>query len=127
VPLYLLDGDDARRERVRRALEETGLEVNPASTLAEAVAIPARPASVILLGAALPDGPATPLLARWRGDAAFRGTNVVLIGAWPAGSAVAGPGCHVETLRGQRASDAVGRVRVLLARHRGASEGTGDG
>ena len=53
VPLYLLDGDDARRERIRRALEETGLEVNPARTLAEAVAIPPTPAPVILLGAAL--------------------------------------------------------------------------
>ena len=127
VPLYLLDGDDARRERVRRALEETGLEVNPARTLAEAVAIPPVPAPVILLGATLPDGAAAPLLARWRGDAAFRGTAVVLIGAWPADSAVAGPGCHVETLRGQRASDAVGRVRALLARHRGASEAAGRG
>ena len=41
VPVFVLDGDDARRERVRRALEETGLAVSPARTLAEAAAIPA--------------------------------------------------------------------------------------
>jgi CheY-like chemotaxis protein len=127
VPLYLLDGDDARRERVRRALEETGLDANPARTMAEAVTIPPAPAPVILLGATLPDGPAAPLLARWRGDPAFRGTAVVLLGAWPADSAAAGPGCRVEPLRGQRASDAVGRVRALLARHRGSAAGAGDG
>ena len=126
VPLYLLDGDDPRRDRIRRALEETGLDVNPARTLAEAVAIPPAPAPVILLGATLPDGPAASLLARWRGDAAFRGATVVLLGPWPSDSTAAGPGCHVETLRGQRASDAVGRVRALLAKHRGAPDGARD-
>ena len=30
VPVFVLDGDESRRERIRRALEETGLEVNPA-------------------------------------------------------------------------------------------------
>jgi CheY-like chemotaxis protein len=130
VPLYLLDGVDARRERVRRALEETGLDVNPARTLAEAVAIPPSPAPMILLGPTLPDGPGPPLLARWRGDPAFRGATVVLIGAWPPESAAAGPGCRVETLRGQRgqrAADAVGRVRALLARRRAGTEDRGDG
>jgi len=127
VPLYLLDGDDARRERVRRALEETGLDVNPARTLAEAVAIPPIPAPVILLGPALPDGPGPPLLARWRGDPAFRSATVVLIGPWPPGHAAAGPGCHVETLQGQRAADAVGRVRTLLVRRRAGTEEARDG
>jgi DNA-binding response OmpR family regulator len=127
VPIYLLDGDDARRERVRRALEDTGLDVNPARTLAEAVGIPASPAPVILLGPTLPDGPAPPLLARWHGDPAFADATVVLLGAWPAESAAAGPGCRVETLRGQRASDAVGRVRTLLVRRRAAPEGAAGG
>jgi len=127
VPLYLLDGDDARRERVRRALVETGLDVHPARTLADAVAIPSNPAPVILLGPTLPDGPAPSLLARWRGDPAFRDATVVLIGAWSSESAAAGPGCRVETVRGQRAADAVGRVRALLARRRAGTEEIHDG
>jgi DNA-binding NtrC family response regulator len=118
VPLFVLDGDDARRERVRRALEETGLDVSPARTLSEAVAIPPVPAPVILLGPRLADGEAAPLLTRWSADPAFRDAAVVLMGAWPAESGQAGPGCHVEILRGQRAADAAGRVRALIAKRR---------
>jgi PAS domain S-box-containing protein len=118
VPLFVLDGDDARRERVRRALEETGLDVSPARTLGEAVAIPPVPAPVILLGPRVADGEATPLLTRWSADPAFRDAAVVLMGPWPAESALAGPGCRVEILRGQRAADAAGRVRALIAKRR---------
>jgi CheY-like chemotaxis protein len=127
VPLYLLDGDDARRERVRRALEETGLDVNPARTRAEAIAIPAIPAPVVVLGPSLPDGPAAPLLAHWCGDPAFRDATVVLIGAWPEDSLEAGAGCRVEALHGQRAADAVGRVRAVLAGRRHATDEGADG
>ena len=36
-------------------------------------------------------------------------------------------GCHVEILRWQRASDAAGRVRALIARRRTEAPGTTDG
>jgi PAS domain S-box-containing protein len=127
VPLFVLDGDDARRERVRRALEETGLDVSPARTLSEAVAIPPAPAPVILLGPRLADGDAAPLLARWSADPAFRDAAVVLMGPWPAESAQAGRGCHTEILRGQRAADAAGRVRALIAARRGPKRDGADG
>jgi PAS domain S-box-containing protein len=127
VPLYVLDGDDARRDRVQRTLEETGLPVNPARTLAEAVAIPPTPPPVIVLGPSLPDGPAAPLLVRWSDDPAFREAAVILVGPWPAESAKAGPGCRAEVLRGQRAADAAARVRTLIARRRGTRQQAGDG
>jgi PAS domain S-box-containing protein len=116
VPLFVLDGDGARRERLRRTLEETGLPVQPAATLAEAVAIPPTPAPIVVLGPTVADGPSAPLLARWSGDPAFRDAAVILMGTWPDDSAKAGPGCHVERLGGQRAADAAGRVRALIAR-----------
>jgi hypothetical protein len=119
--VFVLDGDDARRDRVRRALEEAGLPVDPARTLAEAVAIPPLPPPVIVLGPTLTDGPSAPLLARWSADPTFRDAAVILVGPWPAESANAGPGCHAEILRGQRAADASGRVRALIARRRGTS------
>ena len=120
VPLFVLDGDDARRERMQRALEETGLDVTTARTLSEAMAIAPAPAPIILLGPHLADGDAAPLLARWSADPAFRDATVVLVGPWPPEPAPAppGPGCHVEVLRGQRAADAAGRVRTLIARRR---------
>lgn len=127
VPVFVLDGDDARRDRVRQALEETGLDVNPARTLADAVAIPPVPPPVIVLGPRLADGESAPLLARWRADPAFRDAAVVLVGPWPTESTEAGPGCHVEILRGQRAGDAAGRVRTLIAKRRGAKQDGGDG
>ena len=127
VPVFVLDGDDARRERLRRTLEETGLPVQPAATLAEAVAIPPTPAPVIVLGPTVADGPSAPLLARWSGDPAFRHAAVILMGAWPDDSAKAGPGCHVERLRGQRAADAAGRVRALIARRRETRQAARDG
>jgi PAS domain S-box-containing protein len=127
VPLFILDGDDARRERVRRALEETGLDVSPARTLGEAVAIPPVPAPIILLGPRLADGDAAPLLARWSADPAFRDAAVVLMGPWPTDSAQAGPGCHAEILRGQRAADAAGRLRALIAMRRGPKRVSADG
>ena len=127
VPVFVLDGDGARRERIRRTLEETGLPVQPAETLAEAAAIPPTPAPVVLLGPTLADGPSAPLLARWSGDPAFRDAAVILLGAWPDDSAKAGPGCHVERLRGQRAADAAGRVRALIARRRGPRQDGRDG
>jgi PAS domain S-box-containing protein len=127
VPLYLVDGDDARRERVRLALEETGLEVHPARTLVEAVAIPPTPPPVIVLGPRVADGDSSPLLARWRADPAFHDAAVVLMGPWPAQGTEAGPGCQVEILRGQRAADAAGRVRALIARRPGATRDAGDG
>jgi PAS domain S-box-containing protein len=127
VPVFVLDGDQARRERLRRTLEETGLPVQPATTLAEALAIPPAPTPVIALGPTLADGAAAPLLARWSGDPAFRDAAVILMGAWPDDSVQAGPGCHVERLRGQRAADAAGRVRALIARRRGARQDTRDG
>jgi CheY-like chemotaxis protein len=127
VPLFVLDGDDARRDRIRRALEETGLPVSPARTLAEAVAIPPTPPPVIVLGPSVADGGSTPLLARWSGDPAFHAAAVVLVGPWPAESAAVGPGCRVEILRGQRAADAAGRVRRLIAERRETKPGAGDG
>ena len=127
VPLFVLDDDDARRDRVRRALEETGLDVSPARTLAEAMTIPAAPPPVIVLGPRLADGEAAPLLARWGADPAFRDAAVVLVGPWPADSARTGPGGCVEIVRGQRAGDVAGRVRTLIARRRGAHRGIGDG
>jgi PAS domain S-box-containing protein len=127
IPLFVVDGDDARRERIRLVLEETGLLVHEARTLAEALAIPAAPSPVIVLGTRLADGDSAPLLARWVADPAFRDVAVILVGPWPADSARAGPGCRVEILRGQRAADAAGRVRALIAARRGALEGTADG
>jgi PAS domain S-box-containing protein len=127
VPVFVLDGDEARRDRIRRALEETGLPVSPARTLSEAVAIPPLPPPVIVLGPTLADASTAPLLARWSGDPAFRDAAVVLAGPWPADSARGGPGCHVEVLRGQRAADAAGRVRALIARRRGTRPDGHDG
>jgi PAS domain S-box-containing protein len=126
VPVFVVDGDDARRDRIRRALEETGLPVTLAGTLGEGVAIPATPAPVIILGPSVADGGSGSLLARWCGDPAFHEARVVLVGPWPAESAVVGPGCRVEILRGQRAADAAGRVRKLIAERRGRKQG-GDG
>jgi hypothetical protein len=127
VPVFVLDGDGARRERLCRRLEETGLPVQPAATLADAAAIPPTPAPVIVLGPTLADGPSASLVARWIGDPAFRDAAVILMGAWPDDSVAVGPGCHVERLRGQRAADAAGRVRALIARRRGARQDTRDG
>ncbi len=127
VPLYVLDGDDARRERIRTVLEETGLDVSPGTTLAEAVAIPAAPPPVIVLGPRLPDGDAASLVSRWSADPAFREAAVLLVGPWRPEVAQAGPGCHVEILRGQRAADAAGRVRTLIARRREAKSRATDG
>jgi PAS domain S-box-containing protein len=127
VPVFLLDGDAARRERIRRTLEETGLPVQPVEARAEAEAIPSAPAPIILLGPTLGDGPSAPLLARWVGDPAFRAAAVILMGAWPDDTGKVGPGCHVERLRGQRASDAAGRVRALIARRRAARQEGRDG
>ena len=120
VPLFILDGDDARRERMQRALEDTGLDVTTVRTLSEAMAIAPAPAPIILLGPHLTDGDAAPLLARWSVDPAFLDATVVLVGPWPPERAPAppGPGCHVEVLRGQRAADAAGRVRTLIAKRR---------
>jgi PAS domain S-box-containing protein len=118
VPVFILDGDEARRERVRRVLEETGVPVSPARTLAEASAIPPSPPPVVVLAATLADGATSELLARWSADPAFRDASVILIGPWPADSARRSGGCHVETLRGQRAADAAARVRALIADRR---------
>ena len=119
VPLFLVEGDDARRDRVQRLLEETGLEIDAMQSLAEAVGIPSAPPPIILLGTRLVDGDAGPLLARWSADPAFHGATVILMGAWHPESVRVGPGCHVEILRGQRAGDAAGRVRALIAKRRG--------
>ena len=127
VPLYILDGDASRRERIRTVLEETGLDVNPGTTLAEAMAIPATPPPIIVLGPRLTDGDAAPLAVRWGADPAFRDAAVLLVGAWPPEAAQAGPGCHVEILRGQRAADAAGRIRTLIARRREAKRRAADG
>jgi PAS domain S-box-containing protein len=121
VPVHVLDGDHARRERLRALLEETGLDVSSGTTVADALAIRATPPPVIVLGPRLVDGDAAPLVGRWRSDPAFRDAAVLLIGAWPPESARAGPGCHVEILRGQRAADAAGRIRMLIARRREAN------
>jgi PAS domain S-box-containing protein len=127
VPLFVLDGDDARRDRIRGVLEQTGLDVSAARTLAEALAIPPTPPPIIVVGPRLADGDAAPLVARWSADPAFRDGAVVLIGAWPPEAGQAGPGCHVEVLRGQRAADAAGRVRSLIARRRGAPRPSSNG
>jgi PAS domain S-box-containing protein len=127
VPLFILDGDDTRRERVRLALEETGLDVSPARTLADAVAIRPTPPPVIVLGPRLADGDSGPLLARWSADPTFRDAAVILVGAWPTASARGGTGCYVEILRGQRAADAAGRVRALIAERRGVPRGSAGG
>jgi hypothetical protein len=124
VPVFILDGDDGRRERVRRVLEETGVPVSPAKTLAEAGAIPPTPPPVIVLAATLADGATPELLARWSADPAFRDAAVILIGPWPADSARRNGGCHVEALRGQRASDAAARVRALIADRRAQGQDT---
>ena len=127
VPVFVLDGDDARRERVRVALEETGVTVSPARTLKDAVSIPPTPPPVILLGPRLADGESAALLARWCADPAFHDATVVLLGQWPAAAAPDGPGCRAESLRGQRAADAVGRVRALIANRRRTQRGAADG
>jgi CheY-like chemotaxis protein len=128
IPLFVLDGDDARAQRIRTVLEETGLQVGPARTRADAMAIPPTPAPIIVLGPRLADGDAAPLVARWSGDPAFRDAAVLLVGPWPPAAVQAGTlGCHVEILRGQRASDAAGRVRTLIARRRTEAPGTADG
>ena len=80
-----------------------------------------------MVGPRLADGDAAPLVARWSADPAFRDAAVVLIGSWPPEADRAGPGCHVEVLRGQRAADAAGRVRSLIARRRGAPRPGSDG
>jgi signal transduction histidine kinase/CheY-like chemotaxis protein len=121
IPLFVLDADEARRGRIRTVLEETGLDVGPARTLADAMAIPAAPAPIVVLGPRLPDGDAAPLLARWTADPAFREAAVLLVGPWPPETGRTGAGCRVEVLRGQRASDAAGRIRTLIARRRGAA------
>jgi PAS domain S-box-containing protein len=121
IPLFVLDADEARRDRIRTVLEETGLDVGPARTLADAMAIPAAPAPIVVLGPRLADGDAAPLLARWTADPAFREAAVLLVGAWPPETGRTGPGCRVEVLRGQRASDAAGWIRTLIARRRGAA------
>jgi CheY-like chemotaxis protein len=127
VPLFVVDGDDARRDRIRTVLVETGLDVTAVRTLADAVAIPPAPPPIIAIGPRLTDGDSAPLVARWSADPAFREATVVLIGPWPPAAGQAGPGCHVEILRGQRAADAAGLVRALIARRRGAQRGGGDG
>ncbi|HEY7142543.1 MAG TPA: ATP-binding protein [Methylomirabilota bacterium] len=118
VPVFVLDGDEGRRERVRRVLEDTGVPVSPARTLAEAVAIPPTPPPVVVLGPTLTDGASAELLARWSADPLFRDASVILAGPWPADSARRDRGCHVEVLRGQRAADAAARVRALIADRR---------
>ena len=128
IPLFVLDGDEGRAQRIRTVLEETGLEVGPARTLADAVAIPPTPGPIIVLGPRLSDGDAAPLVARWSADPAFREAAVLLVGSWPPTAVQAGgSGCHVEIIRGQRASDAAGRLRALIARRRGAAPGAADG
>jgi PAS domain S-box-containing protein len=127
VPVFVLDGDGARRERIRRTLEDTGLPVGPAATLADALGIAPTPPPVVVLSPTLPDGSPGALLARWCADPAFRDAAVILIGAWPEDAAKAGPGCRVERLRGQRAADAAGRVRALIARRRAARQDARDG
>jgi PAS domain S-box-containing protein len=127
VPVYILDGDDARRERIRAVLEETGLDVSPGATLAHAVAIPSTPPPVIVLGPRLSDGDAAPLIPRWGADPAFQEAALLLVGPWPPDAAQAGPGCYIEILRGQRAADAAGRVRTLIARRREAKRRAADG
>jgi hypothetical protein len=112
---------------VRQLLEDTGLDVGSARTLDEAAAISPAPPPIVLLGPHLADGDAAPLLARWSADPAFRDATVVLMGPWPTGSARAGPGCHIEILRGQRASDAAGRVRALIAERRRPRRSAKDG
>ena len=123
----MLDGDEARGHRIRTVLEETGLEVGAARTLADAVAIPATPAPIIVLGPRLADGAATPLVARWSAEPAFRDAAVLLVGPRPSAAVQAGPGNHVELIRGQRAADASGRARMLIARRRAAARGPASG
>jgi len=127
VPVYIVDGDDGRRERFRAALEETGVTVSAVRTLADATAIPRLPPPIILLGPRLAEGDSTPLLGRWGTDSAFHDATVVLLGQWPPECLQDGVGCHTELLRGQRATDAVGRVRALIAARRTAPRGPGDG
>jgi PAS domain S-box-containing protein len=127
VPLFVVEGDDGRRDRVQRLLEETGLEISAMRSLAEAVGIPPAPPPIILLGTRLVDGDAGPLLARWSADPEFHGATAVLMGAWHPESVRVGPGCHVEILRGQRAGDAAGRVRALIAKRRGPQRGDPSG
>lgn len=127
IPLFVLDDDELRGNRIRLVLEETGLDVGPARTLADALAIPATPAPIVVLGPRLADGDAATLVARWSADPAFRNAAVLLVGPWPPEAVSTGPGCHVEHLRGQRATDAAGRVRSLIAERRGGDRGPARG
>jgi CheY-like chemotaxis protein len=127
VPVFVLDGDGARRERIRRALDDTGVPVSAGETLAEGLAIPPTPAPVIVLGPTLAEGSSAPLLARWSDDPAFRDAAVILVGTWSPENARPGPGCQVEILRGQRAADTAGRVRLRIARRRGVRQDRGHG
>jgi len=116
VPVYVVDGDEARGERVHRMLEETGVPATLLRRRTEAEAIPSAPPPVIVLAPELSDGPAAPVAAQWITDPAYREADLILLGRWPAEAAADGGGCRVETLRGQRAADAAAGVRAALAR-----------
>jgi PAS domain S-box-containing protein len=119
VPVFVADGDDARRERLRQALEGTGVVPGLARTLAEARAIPRTPPPIVLLGAALADGPSSALLAEWRADPGCQEADVILVGPWTE-VPPPGPGCRVDALQGQRAADAAAQVHAVLGRRRAA-------
>ena len=121
VPLFVLDGDDARRERIRTSPRGDGARReprpdagrgggDPPDAAADHRARPAprrrgrRPA-----GRPMERRPGVPRRRRWSWWARGRPRPPR-----------PGPGCHVEILRGQRAADAAGRVRALIARRRGA-------
>jgi CheY-like chemotaxis protein/anti-sigma regulatory factor (Ser/Thr protein kinase) len=126
APVYVVDGDEARGERVHRALEETGIPATLIRSLGEGRAIPSAPPPVVVLAPRLTGGAAAPLLAAWTEDPAFRDADVVLLGTWPAESIPTGPGCRPEMLQGQRAADAAARVHALVAKRRPAT-GSGGG
>ena len=80
VPVYVVDGDEARGERVHRMLEETGVPATLLRRRAEALAIPAIPAAPVVLAAELADGPAGPVAAAWVADPAYRDADLILFG-----------------------------------------------
>jgi hypothetical protein len=116
VPLFVLDGDDARRERVRRALEETGLDVSPARTWA------------------IGDPPPAPVISvsrPWMDKAHSHAMELIRVrdggGLDTCGESALAGRAGSEILRGQRAADAAGRVRALIAARRGPKRDRADG
>jgi CheY-like chemotaxis protein len=117
TPVWVIDADPGREERLARELGAGAFAVYGARTLAEVQTIRLTAPAVILLGPILPDGTTEGLLRAWRHDPAFRDTVVVLAGEWPveAERPAESQGCRVERSRGRRSADLADQVRAIVA------------